>query len=384
MRSQLIPEGGQNAAVPGLHSDDTLDHRDDSGRTMVNSASLAPGSLLAEGGGRRSIREKFNVNAVTGGISLTVPIHTSPGRSDFGPTLALVYDSGTANANGVFGVGWHLLGVDNISRKTSQCIPLYGDGTKDTDLFLLSGGDDLVPARRRGEDVLDERAVGDFHVCRYRPRVETQAMRIERWANTKDAGDVYWQTISSQNVTTIFGKTNDSRIFANDDRTSTKRIFSWVACESYDGHGNHIVYSYKAENSAGVDQVGNVCEKSRTDNTRSTQRYLKSVKYGNLNPNRDMETWEVVKGPSPPDGWLFETVFDYGEHDDISPTTEPVRSWDLRPDPFSTYTSGFEVRTYRRCCRVLMFHHFPKELRGRTVWYLQRYLPTTDPPESRN
>ena len=32
-----------------------------------------------------------------------------------------------------------------------------------------------------------------------------------------------------------------------------------------------------------------------------------------------------------------------------------------RRDPFSTYRPGFEVRTYRRCHRVLMFHHFPDE-----------------------
>ena len=32
-----------------------------------------------------------------------------------------------------------------------------------------------------------------------------------------------------------------------------------------------------------------------------------------------------------------------------------------RSDPFSTYRPGFEVRTYRRCHRVLMFHHFLDE-----------------------
>jgi RHS repeat-associated protein len=32
--------------------------------------------------------------------------------------------------------------------------------------------------------------------------------------------------------------------------------------------------------------------------------------------------------------------------------------WSVRPDPFSVYRSRFEVRTYRRCRRVLMFHHF--------------------------
>src|SRR4051794_26533300 len=33
--------------------------------------------------------------------------------------------------------------------------------------------------------------------------------------------------------------------------------------------------------------------------------------------------------------------------------------WQQRPDPFSSYRSGFEVRTSRLCNRVLMFHHFP-------------------------
>lgn len=35
--------------------------------------------------------------------------------------------------------------------------------------------------------------------------------------------------------------------------------------------------------------------------------------------------------------------------------------WAIRSDPFSSYRSGFEVRTYRLCRRVLMFHHFPNE-----------------------
>lgn len=34
------------------------------------------------------------------------------------------------------------------------------------------------------------------------------------------------------------------------------------------------------------------------------------------------------------------------------------RPWEARPDSFSVYRSGFEIRTYRRCHRVLMFHNF--------------------------
>ncbi|HKP11146.1 MAG TPA: toxin TcdB middle/C-terminal domain-containing protein [Blastocatellia bacterium] len=33
-------------------------------------------------------------------------------------------------------------------------------------------------------------------------------------------------------------------------------------------------------------------------------------------------------------------------------------TWAVRPDPFSSYRAGFEIRAYRRCRRVLMFHRF--------------------------
>ena len=56
--------------------------------------------------------------------------------------------------------------------------------------------------------------------------------------------------------------------------------------------------------------------------------------------------------------WLFELVMDYGDHEGESPTIDPTASWPVRPDPFSTYRAGFEVRTYRRCQRILMFHRF--------------------------
>jgi Salmonella virulence plasmid 65kDa B protein len=59
--------------------------------------------------------------------------------------------------------------------------------------------------------------------------------------------------------------------------------------------------------------------------------------------------------------WLFEVVFDYGEHDPDRPTPRELVPWVCRADPFSTYRAGFEVRTYRLCQRILMFHHVPDE-----------------------
>jgi hypothetical protein len=64
-----------------------------------------PSINLSKGGGAiRGIGEKFGANPVTGTGSLTVPVFTSPSRSDFSPKLSLSYDSGASN--GPFGLGW--------------------------------------------------------------------------------------------------------------------------------------------------------------------------------------------------------------------------------------------------------------------------------------
>jgi hypothetical protein len=77
-----------------------------------------PALSLPKGGGAiRGMGEKFAANPVTGTASMTVPIFTSPGRSGFGPQLALSYDSGAGN--GPFGFGWNL-SVPAITRKTVQ------------------------------------------------------------------------------------------------------------------------------------------------------------------------------------------------------------------------------------------------------------------------
>ena len=57
---------------------------------------------------------------------------------------------------------------------------------------------------------------------------------------------------------------------------------------------------------------------------------------------------------------MFEVVFDYGEHDAANPKPDDSGKWFCRHDPFSQYRSGFEVRTYRLCQRILTFHHLPE------------------------
>jgi RHS repeat-associated protein len=333
------------------------------GATPAPAGPAAPQVSLPKGGGAlRGIGEKFAANPVTGTGTLTVPIATSPGRSGFGPQLSLAYDSGSGN--GPFGLGWSLA-LPSITRRTDKGLPRYQDGDE-SDIFILSGAEDLVPVLvEDGQGNWSREAVAPqegYAITRYRPRVEGLFARIERWTRASD-GDTYWRSISKDNVTTFYGKTSESRVA---DPTDTSRIFSWLICQSQDDKGNAIVYSYAAENSADID-FSQANERNRTETSRSANRYLKQIKYGNT-PSLLMQP-DVTKL-----SWLFETVFDYGEgyfqaadpdsngRVFVSATLAPAGSWPARQDAFSHYRSCFEVRTYRLCQRVLMFHHFANEL----------------------
>ncbi len=72
---------------------------------------------------------------------MTIPIATSPARQGFGPQLALSYDSGSGS--GPFGLGWSP-SLPRITRKTDKGLPTYQD-SEESDVFILSGAEDLVP-----------------------------------------------------------------------------------------------------------------------------------------------------------------------------------------------------------------------------------------------
>ncbi|GAA1970931.1 hypothetical protein GCM10009776_37400 [Microbacterium deminutum] len=314
-------------------------------------------SLPRGGGAIRGLGEKFSTNAVTGTGSLNVPIVTSPGRSGFGPRLSLSYDSGTGN--GPFGWGWNLP-IPAITRKTDKGLPTYRDGDE-SDVFILSGAEDLVPVPEEDAAIRHRVSGGvTYLIQRYRPRIEGLFARIERWT-AASSGESHWRSISRDNVTTLYGRTLESRISDPDDGT---RIFSWLICETYDDKGNAMVYDYAAEDSQNVD----LSQSNERNRVRTANRYLKRIRYGNrvsrlIEPDLALATW------------LFEVVFDYGEghyedvdldpaipqaeqHHRVRATSSPATPWMSRPDPFSSHRAGFEVRTCRRCRRVLMFHRF--------------------------
>src|SRR5712692_7332181 len=224
--------------------------------------SSAPSIALPKGGGAiRGIGEKFAANPVTGTGSMSVPIATSPGRSGFGPQLILSYDSGAGN--GPFGFGWSLT-LPAITRKTDKGLPQYRDA-EESDVYILSGAEDLVPVLQAdGTRFEDDTTAPGYTIHRYRPRVEGLFARIERWTN-RQTGEIHWRVLSKDNITTLYGRDNHSRIFdpSDPDPGHPQRIFSWLICESYDDKGNAIVYEYKEENTDGVD-LSQAHEQNRT------------------------------------------------------------------------------------------------------------------------
>ena len=327
---------------------------------------VAPSISLPKGGGAiRSMGEKFAANPVTGTGSMSVPIASSPGRSGFGPQLSLNYDSGAGN--GPFGFGW-ALNLPQITRKTDKGLPRYNDA-EESDVFILSGAEDLVPVlvEQNGKwvpEMLPDRAIGTdtYTVRRYRPRIEGLFARIERWTRDAD-GDVHWRSISKDNIVTLYGKDSNSRIT---DPADPLRVFTWLICETRDDKGNAVLYEYKHEDGVGVD-LAHAHERNRgdlNDPRRATNRYLKRIRYGNRVPLLDSAGHRprvLTVAQIQNAGWMFEVVFDYGEHDAHAPKPDDAGPWTYRDDPFSSYRAGFEVRTCRLCRRVLMFHHFGGE-----------------------
>jgi hypothetical protein len=337
----------------------------DGGKSKSNAISVPSISLPKGGGAIKGIDEKFSVNAVNGTASFSVPLPFSPARGAT-PSLALSYNSGSGN--GVFGLGWNL-GLSSIKRKTDKGLPQYLD-TIDSDVFLFSEAEDLVPAFRKNTDdvfeldanneyVIDERDSpdGQFVIRYYRPRIEGLFAKIERWRD-RVSGEIKWRVITRENVTTLFGWTQNSRI---SDPFNALRIFEWLPEFVFDDKGNCVHYVYKKEDDIGFN-ASFVHHKNRfrNDEITYTNTYPEKILYGN-------KTQFTVLGDQYPaeTDYLFSTEFDYGDYNSDSPF-DKTNDWEFRPDAFSSYKSGFEIRTTRLCKRILLFHHFgqPGEYEG--------------------
>lgn len=256
-------------------------------------------SLPSGGGEVQGSGGAFATQKQTGAGQYSLPITVPDGRNGLQPTLELTYSSG--NGDSEFGLGW-ALGVPAISRKTKTGVPVYDD---DKDTFLLSGAKDLVPIKQyNGDD--------GTTVTRYRPRIEGEFARIEHHRSEETD---HW-TVESKDGTVRRYATpgragEDPAIVADPDDRS--KVFKWQLTETVDPFGNRIEYEYARET-------------GDTDHHHWDQLYLDQIRYVDY----ETETGETQ----------FLVTVDY-EYED-------------RPEPFSRYRSGFEIRTRKRCSRIVI------------------------------
>lgn len=163
-----------SSSQPDTNSKTSTGNPNSAGTENDSFAIVAPSISLPKGGGAiRGMGEKFAANPVTGTVSMSVPIAVSPGRSGFAPLLSLSYDSGAGN--GPFGLGWNL-SLPAITRKTDKGLPQYFDA-EESDVFVLSGAEDLVPAFKtnaQGNLILNQgKPVIDDAMCMVAPYMLT-------------------------------------------------------------------------------------------------------------------------------------------------------------------------------------------------------------------
>ncbi len=306
-----------------------------------------------------AVDHQIEVNTLTGAARLSVPVRTSPGRESFGPSLSLGYGSGQRNST--FGAGWFLSGVPSIGLDTTRELPAY---TGDSDRYVYGGGQQLVPMlREQGGHwvpIVEDR--GAHRVQRFRSKTERSFERFERWTH-QATGRVHWIVYARNGVVSVFGVAADDSTRIADPADPDRRTFQWLLEAQYHPKGNAIVYRYKPEDGAGVDTSSSFESGRARRGGGFAQRYLKRILYGNSRP------LSLSRQSDPANEWRFEVVFDYGEHATgalpVPSDAGPAPAWTARNDPFSTHRPGFELRTYRLCRRILMFHRFP-ELNGGT------------------
>lgn len=279
---------------------------------MSDNSSSGVISLPQGGGALSGIGEKFSPDLFTGTGNFTVPLALPQGRNGFQPQINLVYSTG--NGNGPFGLGWNL-GIPGVSRKVSDGVPLYNEAEqklregKRRDVFILSGEEDLVPVDG-----------GYPGTVTYRPRTEGLFAQIERHLV---GGDDFWRVKSKDGLVSVYGtpKPEDPPADWFDTavikRPDTDDIFAWKLTETKDPFGNLIRYDYGRD-------------RGDANGRRWDQPLLRRIRY--------------VDYGDPADN-LFLVHVDF------------VYEADERPDPFSDYRAGFEIRGTKRCRSIKVSTH---------------------------
>lgn len=280
-------------------------------------------SVPKGGGAQKGLGEKFSADLHTGTGNFSVPIAVPPGRNGLQPELSLGFSTGSGN--GPFGLGW-ALSIPGVSRLTSKGVPRYRDGSADEqDTFVLPGAEDLVEIESSAAD----RGAG---IKRYRPRTEGLFAQIVHHTQGTD----HWKVRTKDGLTSIYGTPGPTPERLEDDRRAVvanpadrRKVFAWRLTQTVDPFGNRIVYDYHRDN-------------ARERGRDGEQLYLQRIRYVDYGSNAD--------------DFLVSVVFLYDDAQD-PPAVVPEFGKKPRPDPFSDYRAGFEIRTRRRCKWVVVRTH---------------------------
>jgi RHS repeat-associated protein len=289
----------------------------------------SPISTPSGGGAQSGLGEKFSPDLFTGTGNFSVPISVPSGRNGLQPELTLSYSTG----NGPFGMGWGI-SVPGVTRKTSKGVPRY---RSDQDVFILSGAEDLVPVSHSDAEMFPgSGSSSSSNVTQYRPRTEGLFARIYRYL---DNDNDYWKVMNKDGRVSYYGTPGAKGDASLDEDPATVadqdnrwNIYSWHLTKTEDLFGNKILYDYERDQDE--------------DNYHHwDQLYLSRIRYVDYEDNNGEEQF------------LVEVRFTYEE----------------RPDPFSQYSAGFDIRTRKRCKKIEIFTH-PDDVETLTKTYHLQYL----------
>ena len=262
----------------------------------------------------------------TGGVELSFALALPQARG-LAPQIALAFSSRAGN--GPFGLGMGI-GLPGFSVRTALGVPEYlGD-----DPLEYAGAGPLTRRTTAGP--------GDAEGEVYLPQFESDFSLLMRRPNGD--GTSSWKTVDRENRVGLFGTGAATRIA---DPRNPARICEWLLEETSDSKGNWVRYGYKPDDRANLPDA--VYEQDRGP---TAQRYLERIRWGNYTEDNGDEQA------------AFELVFDYGEYalDTLDQPGSnpylPVREWAARPDAWSSFRPGFELRTQRLCRNILLFHRF--------------------------
>ncbi len=292
-------------------------------------------ALPSGGGAISGMGEKFSPDLFTGTGNFSVPIAIPEGRNGFQPSLTLGYSTG--NGNGPFGQGWGL-SVPGIMRKTNKGVPLY-DSSKD--VFILSGSEDLIPVSESVDTVDSVKTIRTI----YRPRTEGLFARITHFEIIDTSSGTqyynYWEVRSKDGLISYYGNPDleradlDNTIIADPSDQDRSKIFAWKLYKTVDPFGNTILYSY----------LRDFIEQNLSNSVEGyDQLYLNKIQYVD---------WD----DSGTERFLISVNFLGGRDSENDNAPLTILEVPDRPDAFSSYNSGFQVRTRKRYKEIVIRTH---------------------------